>query len=136
MAKSTLIFQPKCYALGAKNFANADGTTSVAIVTAGADDAILKSLSITSNDTASRVFEIILKQGATEFIIDTITVPPASGTDGVTPAMDGLTATFLPQDRVDKKILPLKGGTILMARAQAAVTAAKTVAFVAVLEEF
>lgn len=136
MAKSTLVFQPKGYSQAGYSFANADGTTSTLLLTAAADDAIVKSLSITSTDTVDRVFEIILKIGGTEFIIDTVTVPMGSGTDGVTPAVDGLTAPHLPLDRVDKKILPMKGGALLHIRPQTAVTSAKKVAFVALSEDF
>lgn len=136
MAKGVSVYQPRLYKTEAVTLVNADGTTSKTLLTAGADDAIVKSLLITSTDTSARVVELILDDGTTEFVLASFNVAITAGTDGATAVVDALTASGLPLDSAGKKILPLETGMELKVRAQVAVTAAKVINFVATVEEF
>ncbi len=136
MAKQTSTFRPRGFRFAARPFVNADSTASFDIALAGADDSIVKSIVITSDDTSARNVQIIMDDGTTEHVLDTLPIPIASGTNGTDPAVDGLAATWLPLDSIEKKILPLAAGCTLKARMLVAVTAAKTVAVSAVLEDY
>ncbi len=136
MAKTTLVYKPKGYSNQGANFDIADTTSIKDVATASADDSIIKSISIVSDDVATRYISLIVNDGANDRIIDTIEVPAGAGTDGITPAVDGLANTLLPLDSSLKKILPIMGGGKLCAKMVATITAAKTVTLNVIQEDF
>jgi hypothetical protein len=72
-------------------------------------------------------------------VLGTVPVPAAAGTGGTVVAVDALSSTWLPGLPVDqngKRVLPLQGTHVLKLKSPVAVTAAKTVAGVAVVEEY
>lgn len=118
---------------------NADGTAYQTLYTASAEDAVVKSLMATSDDTAAMSITLAINDGVADHIIGTVNVPIAAGTNGSTAAVDLLSASMmpgLPVDQYGKRILPLKNGDILKAKVLVAVTAAKVVAVTGVVEEY
>lgn len=106
---------------------------------AGANDAVLKSLCITSTDSAAQNVQIILNDGTNDRILGTVPVPANSGTNGVAAAVDALASGMLPGlplDQNGKRQLPLQGGFILKVKSLATVTAAKNIDVTAVIEEY
>src|SRR5690349_1231824 len=98
MAKQSVSFKPRGFSFGAFPFVNATGTTVSTVKAAGANDSIVKSLIITSDDSSPMDVSIILYDGSNSRILDTINVPAGSGTNGTDPAVDALASTALPLD--------------------------------------
>jgi hypothetical protein len=136
MAKQTSVFATRTVKNSAVTFVNADGTTAKDLFTAGADDSLLRSVGIVSDDTASRVIDLFLHNGTTAFLLGSVNIPAASGSDGTTPEINALLFASLPLDARDKKFIPLKTGWKLQAKMQGAVTAAKTVTVICLGEDY
>jgi len=117
----------------------ADTTALKTLYTAGANDAVVKSIICVSDDTAAVNLRVLINIAGTDYQIGTVNVPIASGTNGTANAVDVLNSTALPGlplDRNGKRILPLVGGAIVKVAALATVTAAKTVTVTAIVEEY
>lgn len=139
MAKQTSLYVTDTIKTPGATFVNADGTSLKTLYTAGADDAIVKSIMCTSNDTSTVNMKIVVNDGSTDRIIGTVAVATLSGTSGSAAAVDLLSASLLPGlplDQNGKRVLPLQGTHVLKVAPLAAVTAAKTVDIVAVVEEY
>lgn len=136
MAKTTNIFQPKGYTIGAAYITPTETTTSVLVATPSVDDSICKSILITSTDSVSRDVKIILKSGSNEYLLGTVAVPAGAGNISGTPTVDGLSVIGLPKDRVEKPVLPLQGGVEIYAKSSATVTASTQITITAILENF
>ena len=118
---------------------NADGTSYQTLYTASAEDAVVKSLMATSDDTAAMNIMLAINDGVADHPIGTVNVPIAAGTNGTTAAVDLFNSSMLPglpMDQYGKRILPMKNGYLLKAKVLVAVTAAKTVAITGVVEEY
>jgi hypothetical protein len=105
--------------------------------TAGADDSNVKAILATTNDTTTINLAIYLTRGAVDYLIGTVNVPVASGTNGSAGTVDLLSASAfpgLPLDNVGKRYIPMKTGDTLKIGAIATMTAAKT-CWVSVLGE-
>lgn len=61
-----------------KKLVNADGTSTYTLLTMGASGGLIESLFVTSNDTASHNLTLLLGDGTTDVLIDTVTIPAAS----------------------------------------------------------
>lgn len=137
MAKQINSYRPRGFNAAGVQFVNATGTTITTILAAGADDTIIKSLNITSDEAATtRYVQLYIYDGTTNYLLDTIPVPALAGSDGTVISVDALRFAGLPLDAEGKKILPLKQGHTLKAAMLVAVTAAKTVTVIAIAEDF
>lgn len=130
MAVNTSPIFPLSLDTDAVTFVNADGTSEKTLLTAGVEGERIDVISATSDDTSDRVFALFLNDGTTSYRIGEITVLANAGTDGIVKAKKVLNSTDLPWLDVSGSLF-LKGGWKLNIAAKVAVTAAKTVTFVA-----
>ena len=119
----------------------ADTTSKKTIRTGSTNGDKIENISITSTDTSARVFNIYLAVSGTDYLVGTINVPIAAGSDAaVTPAVSMLEATaMLPWIRKDQNGRPylyLANGTVLKVACQTTVTTAKEIDFVAHIGTF
>lgn len=139
MPKSTALNVTQNIKTPGVSFVNADGTAAKTLATAGANDSVVKSIMVTSNDTSTVNVKVIVNDGTTDRIIGTVAVATLAGTSGSAAAVDLLSSSLLPGlplDQNGKRVLPLQGGHLLKVAPLAAVTAAKTVDIVAVVEDY
>ena len=139
MAKQSYTFWTKEFQNTGVTFVNADGTTKKTIFTGGADDSIIRTISICSDDTSSRIIQLFRTISATDYIIGSILVPTLSGTDGSTPRVNGLNGILLSGLVLDKEgnyVLQVVGAQTITASVTVAVTSAKTITIVTVGENF
>lgn len=110
------------------------------LYTAGANDAIIKSINVASTDSSARVVSI-WRQNATGQPLDLIvagTVAIAAGSNGSTAVQDLLATALIPGATVDalgKRVLPLQAGAKLFASVPG-VTASCFIRVNATAEEF
>lgn len=118
---------------------NADGTANkslgVAPVAAGTR---IKTLHITSDDTAAQTLQLIKTIGGVDYILGEIAVPIGAGTNGATSAVNGLAGTLMPALQTDglSKWLDAATGTTINLKSKTAVTAGKTIYVSAELGDF
>lgn len=139
MAKQTNLYVTDTIKTPGVSFANADGTSAKTLYTAGADDAVVKALMVTSTDGTARNFKVIVNDGSTDRCIGTVNIPITAGTTGSIAAVDLLASALLPGlplDQQGKRILPLQATFVLKLAPLVAVTAAAVVDVVAVVEEY
>jgi len=145
MAKTNTVPIPQSYTNLVATLVNATGfsatnpgtapTNTVLVATSVADDSVIKSLTISSDDTSARTiqFWISLDNGTTKYLIGTVVVAALSGTATLTniDVLGNSLINGLVQDETGKPVLPLQGaGTpakIYAGVITAAVTASKTV---------
>jgi hypothetical protein len=129
MAKTTSLYLPKTANTNSVTFTSADTTTLKTLFTAGADDSDLKAILACTDDTAAINLKVYVNRGGTDYLIGTVNVPLASGSNGSAPGVDILnSAAFagLPMDSVGKRYIPLKTGDVVKVACLATMTAAKT----------
>jgi hypothetical protein len=139
MAKQTSLFITKGIQNPCVAILPADTTVLKALYTASADDAVVKSLMLTSSDTAIMNVVVAINNGSADFILGTVNVPATSGETGAIASVDALSGTLLPglpYDQNGKRVLPLKGTYVLKVGVMVAVTAAKQINAVGVVEEY
>jgi hypothetical protein len=139
MAKSTNLNFTQEINLVGKRLTSTDTTTYVTLYTASTDDAVVKSLTVTTTDTAAVNLKVAINDGTTDFLLGTVRVALASGTDGAATTVDILGSSLLPglpRDLNNRTILPLKNGFILKVGCLATMTAAKQTDVLAVIEEY
>lgn len=139
MAKSTNLNFTQAISNPVKRLNNANGTTPAVVYTASANDAVIKSITVTSTDTSAVNLQLFVDDGTTVGLLGTVRIPAASGTDGATATFDILNSSLLPGLPVDlngRKILPLKAGYILKAAPLVAITSAKQVDIFSSVEEY
>jgi len=118
---------------------NADGTAfkslGIAPVAAGTR---LKSLHITSDDTADQVLQFAVTIGGVDYVLGEVSVPDGSGTNGTDNAVNGLNATKMPSLQTDgiQRFLDLATGSDLKVRSKTAVTTAKAIYVLAEVGDF
>ena len=139
MAKSTnLNFTQEIEVVG-KRLTSTDTTSYVNLYTAGTNDAVVKSLTVTTTDTAAVNLKVAVSDGTNDYLLGTVRVALASGTDGAVASVDVLGSSLLPglpRDLNNRTILPLKNGYILKVGCLATMTAAKQTDILAVVEEY
>lgn len=116
-------------------------TNLVTIYTAGSNDAVVKSLLVTSSDGTARTLNLYINNGTADFLIGAVTIPANSGaaTGGTTANIDYLGSQYingLPFDQSGKPVIPLQATYILKAGVQVAVSSAKTITISAIVEEY
>jgi len=139
MTKQTSLFMTKGIKNACKTLLPADTTVLATLYTASADDAVVKSLTVRSNDTAGMNVVVAINNGSADFILGVVNVPINSGSTGAIPSVDLIATALLPGLPVDqngKRILPLAGGYILKVGVLVTITAAKQVDVIAVVEEY
>ncbi len=141
MAKSTdLAFTQNCN-FGGVTYANADAAATIkTLVTAGANDSVVKAINIRSDETANaRVIDLIYYDGTTNYYLGAVNVPVNSGFSGSVASVDALSSTLfpgLPIDSSGKRILPMKAGHLLKVSNQSQIASGKTVTITALVEDY
>lgn len=118
---------------------SANTTVAATLYTVAANDAVVKSLTATTTDTSAVNLMIYINDGSTDYLLGTVRVAAASGTDGATAAINLLASTLLPglpADLNNRAVLPLKFGHVLKIACLATMTAAKTTTVTAIIEEY
>ena len=139
MAKSTNLNVTQNIKTPGVSFANVDGVAYKTLYTAGANDAVVKSIMVTSSDTAAVNLKLTVNDLVTDRIIGTINIPITAGTTGAIAAVDLIASALmpgLPLDQNGKRVLPLQANYVLKVAPLVAVTAGKTVDIVAIAEEY
>lgn len=139
MAKSATLNVTQRTTHAAGNILPADTTTKKTIYTASADDAVIKTLNITSTDTAAMNVQLYVNDGTADRLLGTIPVPALSGTNGTVISVDMLDGSKIPglaYDMNGKRILALKAGAIVKVAVLVTVTAAKQIDIYGTVEEF
>jgi len=104
----------------------ADTTTAKILVTAGALGTRVDTLAITSTDTAPQILTLIVNNGASDFIVGTISVPALAGTTGSAAPVSGLQPLLMPWLPTSGAIF-LKPSATLKIASLTTVTAAKAI---------
>jgi len=139
MPKSTNLNFTQNVKLSGAKIVPADTTTLKTLFTAGTNDAIVKAINVQSTDTAARVVQLWVNDGATDYPIVAVNIPLRSGDNGTAASVDLLGGTLtpsLPYDANGKRVLPVPAGYILKVSSQATVTADKTITFVCMAEDY
>lgn len=136
VAATTPIF-PEAVETAVQDIVNADGTTPQTVVTAGADGALVYSLSAATDDTAAIEYSVYVQRDAAgvNFLLGTVSVPAGSGNAAATPAVDLLDPSKIKGLDGDGNLI-LGGADVLKVAARTAVTAAKTTYIVAAYGDF
>ena len=122
-----------------KRLTSSDTTSYVTLYTSATNDSVVKSITVTTTDTSAVNLKIAINDGTTDFLLGTVRVALASGTDGAVASVDILGSSLLPglpRDLNNRTILPLKNGYILKVGCLATMTAAKQTDVIAVVEEY
>jgi hypothetical protein len=133
--------------VNATSFIAANGgtapTNTVLLLTAGADGSVVKSIMISSDDSAAKQvsFYISVDSGTTKYLLGTVNVAAGAGlTSGTTSNVDVLGNYYLiglPVDQSNKPIIELKAGAQIYAGAiTAAVTSGRTLHVIAQMEDY
>jgi len=110
---------------------SADTTTAQTIFTAGSNGSKLMSIAATSDDTAAINATIYIRDGTTDYLVGTVNIPIASGTDGSVNSVNLLSPTALPWlDALGELALPT--GYSVKVGCLATMTAAKTLTLVGI----
>jgi hypothetical protein len=120
---------------GLVQIANADASNQKDVLSAGANGTKVTALMAASDDTSARVVQVSILRSATNYVLGSVSVAAASGTDGATAAVDLLKALLLPGLPVDadgQHYLFLESGDKLQVKSLATVTSAKLVHVTAV----
>jgi hypothetical protein len=139
MAKSTNLNFTQNLKIGQATIVNADSTALKSVYTGSANDSVVKALQIVSDDTSARVINVYVNNGTTDYLLGSVSVAAASGTNGTAAAIDLLGGTLmpgLPYDANGKRVLPLPASYVLKVSTQVAITAAKTVTVTAMVEDY
>ena len=107
----------------------ADTTTEKTLVTAAVNGTRIDAISGVSSDTADRVVQLIMNDGANSFPLGEVTIPAGAGTNGTTKAKQVLNPVDLPWLDESGAIF-LKAGCKLNMKSEVTVTAAKQLTFV------
>jgi hypothetical protein len=109
------------------------------LYTGSTNDAIVKSINVSSHDTAARVMSLWLVDPAQQpILMGAVNIPLRSGDNGTAAAIDLLGGTLmpsLPYDANGKRVLPLKAGQQIMVSVPA-VTAGTQINVSAIIEEY
>jgi hypothetical protein len=80
---------------GVVTIVNADGTANKTVLTT-TNAGKLVALNICSTDTVSRVISIWLTRSGTAYLLGSVTVPAAAGTDGTNATVNALSRSLMP----------------------------------------
>jgi hypothetical protein len=139
MAKQASLFLP----VGANDqyvtIVPADTTTLKTLFTANINDSDVKTINVASDDSASRIVKLWITRLAVDYLLGAITIPALSGSDGTAVSIDLINSTSIPSLPVDsagKRYLPLQYGDVVKVSTTTTVTAAKTITFAALGQDY
>jgi len=114
---------------------NASGTTAQTLLTMSAAGGLIESLFLSSNDTTSRNLTILLGDGTTDVLIDTVTIPAATAARPVVQValMDPYRWAWLDPNNVK---WVLASARVVKARMESAVSASAETSVIANYGEF
>jgi len=119
-----------------QSFPATTANTKKTIATAGADGAKVVSVLITSTDTSLRLGNLWLTRSATSYLLTSVNVPAAAGTDGTTPTVEGLALIYGPVDNDGQRYIFLESGDTLDISFTTNITSAKEIDAVAIFGNF
>lgn len=125
MAKSQQLNFTQSLRFSGNTIAASDTTSLKFLCSGGANDSVVKAISISSSDATSRNISLYIYDGTRNFLLSTATVAATSGTVGTVPSVDMLSSTYnpaTPYDANGKRILPLPSGTSIFANSTATVS--------------
>jgi hypothetical protein len=118
-------------------------TNDQLIYTAGADDSVVKSILITSNDSAVRYVSIWVQPGGTgaKYLLNTVAVPVNSGYSptGIIANVDVLNGPYMQGlccDQTGRPVLPVSAGTKIYAGLVAGLTSNKQLYLLTISADF
>lgn len=117
-----------------QTWANSDGANAKKDLTAAAtgNGLLIAAVSAISDDTSARLVQLFLNDGTTDFLIGTVNVPAASGTDGANGGIGLLSnVSLVPLSSSSNGDIAIPAGWKLRAATTTAVTSGKTVTVVA-----
>lgn len=132
-------------------FANADGAAGTGLTTApsntkllytaGANDSVLKSIIVSSDDSSARVLNLYVSPdaGTTKYWLSAFSIPITSGNTGAIASVDILGSTLIPglcYDQSGKAVLPLQATYRIYVGLQVAVTSGKFINVTAIGEDY
>lgn len=121
-------------------FTNADAAnTKKTIATAGADGSKVVAVTASSTDTSARIAQLWLTRAAVSYLLCSLSVTIAAGSDGAVAAVNLINPTIwpsLPMDNDGQRYFFLQSGDTLQVSFTAQVTAAKEIDVVAVFADF
>lgn len=122
---------------------------TVLFITGSSEGTIVKSISVSSNDTSARTvaFYISKDSGTTKYLLGTFIIPITAGLPGnvlniaplralISPSSTTPMLVSLPMDQVGDNILMLAPGVQIYVGCTTTITASKNIYFVAQMEEF
>lgn len=139
MAKQEALFLTKNIKTPGVKLLSADSNTLKTLYTAAADDAVVKSIMVSSTDTAALSIQLLVAKGADDYLLCQVSLPANSGNSSTIPAINllsGIYAPGLPRDQANNPILPLEAGAVVKVKVVGTITAAKEISVVGVVEEY
>lgn len=137
--KQSEIFSTKKIRNPTVQLTNATNLAIVDIYTATEDDAIVRTLSLVSDDTSARLVNLYLYNGTAYVPMGTFNIAAMQGLNGSTVAFDLLSSSVFPgfsYDQNGKRIFPLEGGFKIAISVTSQLTEGKTMSLVGIVEEY
>lgn len=125
--------------LGLTKIVQADASAQKTVLTAGSNGSKVSSVFALSDDTTARLITLSVLRGGSNYPVAAVSVPAASGTDGVAPAINLLAAAlspWVPVDNDGQPYLLLNNGDSLQVRSGSTVASTKTVSVGAIGADF
>ena len=137
MAKNTKLFLTAKLKLSAQTFIDTDTTSIKDLVVPSSDDAKLKSVEISTDETTANAIQFYWNDGTTNHKMNGIAIPPNSGTDaGATDKIEAIDKLANVIDGAGNKERDIEGGWKLTASMNTAVAAGKVVTVICNYEDF
>jgi hypothetical protein len=130
MAKTTDVYSIKTVNNVDGRIQNSDTTSKITVWTAGSDDGVLKSLGLSSTDTAAAIINVYVNVGGagTDRLMGAVPVPALSGFNGTTSPVDVLAFLGLTSlDAYGNRVYLAQAGTTIKIAAQVTLTSGKEV---------
>jgi len=130
MAKTTDVYSIKTVNNVDGKIGSADTTTKITVWTAGGDDGVLKSLGLSSTDTAAAIINVYVNVGGagTDRLMGAVPVPALSGFNGTLQPVDALAFLALTSlDGFGNRTYQAQAGTTIKIAAQVTLTSGKEV---------
>lgn len=123
MAANTLPIYPDTPVISPVTIVNSDGTNKKTVITAGSNGTRVDSLRVASDDTADATVSFYVTVGGSDYFLQNVAVPRASGTTGTWVEALSLVNSGLP--------MVLAAGASIKCAVSTAVTSGKTMTLVA-----
>jgi hypothetical protein len=122
------VVTPQAVQNGSNQFSDANGTVLQTLITAGANGTFIRALTVATDNTANRRFELWINNGSVDRLFGSVTVLALAGSDGIVPIKNVLNSTDfpgLPTDALGNPFFFLKNGWLLKAKCDANMAAGK-----------